>query len=94
MFQLHASGLRLSHLAPRLLGALAVALLLAVSSFLSGAHPALASGGGCGCFVHTSTTANTFSDWTVIDDNTTQYPLTPQSRIFVTPSLGPNGGGL
>lgn len=66
-----------------------VLFLLAASFATLGATKAHASGGGCQCFVHTSTSTNTFFDYTIINDNVPIDPsdnvtLTPQSKLFVT----------
>lgn len=69
-----------------------VLLLLGASFTTFGATKAHASGHSCMCFVHTSTPANTFYDYTVIDESQlAAYPMTAQSKFFVTPDLSSGG---
>lgn len=69
--------------------ALGVALLITLISFISGAHPAFASGGGAYLYVHTATSANTIGDYTLLDNPVSNG--NPNAIVFATANWNPGG---
>jgi hypothetical protein len=89
MAQWRISRLRRSRLLRRAGLVILLALLLTLAT-VANARPAFASGGGPGTvYTHTSTSANTYGDYTLLDNSFTDN--NPNAIIEVTANWDPNG---
>lgn len=89
MFWQYPSSSQLSHWVYKLIGVMGIALLITLGSFVSGAHPALASGSGATLYAHTATSANTNGDYTLLDNPVSNN--NPNAFVFATANWNPNG---
>lgn len=89
MFRLHPSGSGMSRVVLRVVGVVGMALLIALGSLVSSSRPAFASGSGAYLYAHTATSANTFGDYTLIDNPVSDN--NPNAIVFVTANWNPGG---
>lgn len=90
MFRLHPTRHWKSHFIRRIVIALiVVTLLLVASGLLSGVRPAFASGSGAYIYVHTTTSANTSGNFTLLDNPATND--NPNALVSITANWNPGG---
>jgi hypothetical protein len=90
MVRLHPTRHRKSPVVRSIVAALlSVTLLGIVSGLLGGVRPALASGGDSALYVHTTNDANTFGDYTLLENPTINN--NPNALVFVTANWNPGG---
>lgn len=70
-------------------GMLMIALVLVLCSLFGGGHSVFASGSGAYLYMHTSTSANSAGDYTLLDNPVTNS--NPHAVVFVTANWNPGG---
>lgn len=90
MFRLYATRSRISHSARRIvIPLIAATLLLVFAGLLRGVRPAFAGGSGYTQYVHSTTSANTSGDFTLLDNPVTNN--NPNAIVSVTANWNPGG---